>query len=129
MTDVESRVFTRVKEKIKDLCTNASTTLQSSPATFPYVYLRQIDNTGREYDLENNEAAVLAYYEVHAYTTGTGSLNINKKIFQLIDSEMLRMGFQRNYGPAPNNELIETKITERVARYSRLVCVGDIENM
>lgn len=125
MINKRNYIFTQVKQAVSELCENASTTYQSSPATFPYLYLTQTDNSGVDYTLFGEECAVRPQIEIHVYTTGTGALLLNDKVFQLADATMISMGFQRIYGVAPKENLTDSKITEQVARYRRLVGSGD----
>lgn len=126
MRDVENHVYTLVKDKIKDLCPNTSITYQSTIPNFPFMYFKQKDNPAISYDLDGKENGVKPMIEIHVYTNGTLALDSNKKIFVLIDAEMISLGFQRMYGPTEIVGLSDSKITEQLARYTRVVCDGDI---
>lgn len=126
MRDIENHIFTLVTDAVKTLCTNTSQVYNGANAVFPYVYFRQIDNPANQFDLDSKEVGSNPMIEIHVYTNGTGALSNNKKICKLIDTKMVSLGFQRTYGPSPINGLSESKITEQVLRYTRLICNGDI---
>lgn len=125
MIDYEATIFTKVKNAILPLCKNCSTTYVDSPSVFPYVFLTQTDNRGTLYTLSNNENGVETVIEVTSYTTGSGAYNAGKKIHALSDDTMIKMGFQRIFGPQQITNLSNPSITRVIARYRRLICNND----
>lgn len=123
MIDKSNEIFERIQNAIQALCDSVSQTRKDSPAQFPHVLVETRDNLVTVTDLENNECAVTSTIEITAYTED--GLSSAEKIIHLADQEMQRMGFQRVLGPQQATNLSDTRITEVMVRYQRLIADGD----
>lgn len=126
MIDVSNRVFTNVKNYIKDICTNVSSDSSKSPPEFPASSIEQIDNADSALDLENSENATTSVIEINSFSNL--SITEAKSIISKECDAMRIMGYVRTYGPKKIENVSDTNIYRMVARFKRLVTsVDDIE--
>lgn len=122
MYDPFNRVFTRVKAAIKEECSNAGTSTDGSPSTFPYAGFKQLDNATAEDDMENNENAVNSVIEITVYSNK--NITEAKKIAALAADAMREMGYRRT-GPFEPKNAADTNIHRVIYRYNRVIGVGE----
>lgn len=124
MIDVESTVFNRVATVYSAEYPNGSRygELVDSPAQFPCMTLIEIDNAtyDRSLDAQMKEHHARLTYEVNVYSNKTsGAKQECQDIMNLVDSEMISMGFVRMFCNQTKNT--ETKIYRMTARYRGVV--------
>ena len=108
MIDIESNVFNRVVTKVRESYPDIYMTGEyvKSPPSFPAASLVEADNATRTdtIDSGSNENHVNVVYEVDVYSNkANGKRSECKAIIDLIDAEMLAMGFtRRSLGRIPN---------------------------
>lgn len=123
MIDKSAEVLERIKNAVHPFCTNVSQIYQETPAEFPHVFVNMLDNPVTVVDMDNNECAVNATFEITVYTDdGLESAN---KVAGLTDAEMQSMAFQRIFGPQQAVNTTDANITRVVIRYNRLIADGD----
>ena len=123
MTTVDnpvSKVFKRWSEEAaKPLCgKNYSMDMSKIPATFPYMRMMYMGGVTTRSDLEGNECAANASFQVESFASGSNSLS---KAYQMDDAShkcMVGMGFRRTYQSLIENA--DSKIKRVVSRYSRI---------
>lgn len=125
MTDVSNRVRTNVKTYVSDICENVQNE-NKTPANFPAVSVKQIDNADTAIDLENAENAVTSVIEVQAFSNR--NITESTKIINKVCDAMRIMGYVRTYGPQEISNASDTNIYRMVARFRRIVSsVDEIE--
>lgn len=124
MADYSNEIFTKVKAKCT-LCKSWGQTLEGVPPTFPYVYFEQEDNSGDDYDLSNNENAVIPVIKITVYANGTSKKETARKISNEIREIFVSMGFRCQYGPTKIDNAADASICRYIARYRRTICNGD----
>lgn len=101
--------------------------LTPKESQFPYVDVALVDNSGGNYDLENNEGTVNPLLVVTVYSTGSLSDSTCESISQQAKKIMLSHGFQCRGGPMPVTNAADTNISRWVGRYQRVV--GDEDKL
>jgi hypothetical protein len=125
LIDIESLVFTRVANRVRERFPNIFMTGEyvKSPSSLPAASLVEMDNSIREstVDSGSNENHANVMYEANVYSNKTtGKKSECKTILALIDEEMLAMGFVRStLTPVPNE--YDSTIYRMVARYRATV--------
>ena len=76
-------------------------------------------------DLEGDECATTASFQVDSFAAGFKSLSAVYDIDNASHEAMIAMGFRRTYGPEEQNN-IDNSIKRIVSRYSR-VYMGELE--
>lgn len=126
MIDVANKCYTRVKNSISSLCTEASQSFVDVPAKLPFMHYNQADNPETASDLDGNENAVKPMVEITIYTAGETRLTTAKNIMKLANAEMKSMGYIRTFGPKEVTNITNTNICRLLSRYSRVIGNGDI---
>lgn len=100
MIDIERQVYTRIADKIRtefgDI--TIASELMDVPASFPFVSIVEEDNYTyvKTQDSKSNENHARVMYEINIYSNkASGKKTECKKIGNIIDDEMLRLGFTR----------------------------------
>nr|DAR40325.1 MAG TPA: hypothetical protein [Caudoviricetes sp.] len=124
MIDVESTIFNRVAEKFSEAYPGGSRYGEyvSSPTQFPCLILMEEDNSTyeRSLDAQMAEHDANLMYSVNVYSNKTsGAKQECKEIMQLVDTEMLSMGFTRTFCNQTKNE--DKKIYRMTARYRAVI--------
>jgi hypothetical protein len=125
LIDIESLVFTRVANRVRERFPNIFMTGEyvKSPSSLPAASLVEMDNSIREstVDSGSNENHANVMYEANVYSNKTtGKKSECKAILALIDEEMTAMGFVRStLTPVPNE--YDSTIYRMVARYRATV--------
>lgn len=125
MIDIESSVFNRVIEKVREQFPDIYMVGEyvKSTSSFPAVSLVEMDNATRTdtIDSGSNENHANVMYEVNVYSNKTtGKKSECKAIIALIDQEMLALGFARvTLTPVPN--MNDSTIYRMVGRYRATV--------
>lgn len=124
MIDIESTVFDRVAKAFSAEYPDGSRYGESTaaPAKFPCLTLVEVDNYTYDQSLTSDmkEHHAWLMYEVNAYSNKVaGAKQECKAIMELVDNEMLAIGFTRMFCNQTKNE--ETKIYRMTARYRAVV--------
>lgn len=124
MIDIESQVFTRVSQAVKEKYPTSFVTGEyvKSPSEFPAVSLVEMDNLPYEKTMTvNPENHVTVTYEVNVYSNLVrGKKSECKSICAVIDKEMASMGFVRtSLTPVPN--MNDSTIYRMTGRYRAVV--------
>lgn len=124
MIDIESQVFTRVFEAVRNGFPAAFVTSEyvKSPSEFPAVSLVEMDNLPYERTMTvNPENHVTVTYELNVYSNLiNGKKSECKSICAIIDREMAAMGFIRtSLTPVPN--MNDSTIYRMTGRYRAVV--------
>lgn len=127
MIDIWNRVLTRLKEGSADLCTEYTSTESESPAKFPTVCVRQLNDADAAEDLENNENAVLSEIEIQTFSNK--SLTESRKIISRQCDIMRGLGYIRFSGPLPVANTASKNIYRMTARFRRMIGAGEEQNM
>ena len=124
MIDIESFVFSRVSEKLRNTFDDifVSGEYIDAPAKFPAVTLIEVNNSVlpsmRTTTVENGTTVL---YEVNVFSNKIGYKKSEAKdILEIIDAEMSAIGFMRTMAqPTPN--LADSTIYRITARYSGVI--------
>lgn len=124
MIDIESQVFTRVFEAVRNEYPAAFVTSEyvKSPSEFPAISLVEMDNLPYERTMTvNPENHVTVTYELNVYSNlVNGKKSECKSICTIIDREMAAMGFIRtSLTPVPN--MNDSTIYRMTGRYRAVV--------
>lgn len=127
MIDIESEVFTRVSDAVRNDYPSSFITGEyvKSPSEFPAVSLVEMDNLPYEKTMTvNPENHVTVTYEVNVYSNlVSGKKSECKSICAIIDREMAAMGFVRtSLNPVPN--MNDSTIYRMTGRYRAVVSVN-----
>lgn len=123
MIDNWNRVLTNIKIAEFGTCPNITSTNSDSPAEFPTLLVDQIDNPDTAVDLENSENAMESTIEIQTYSNK--SLTESRKIINIACDAMRQMGYRRRMGPKQVMNAGNSKIFRMVARFSRVIGVGE----
>lgn len=122
MIDVESRLFTIVKDTIQrsypDIEVSSVPTL--SPPSFPFVNFYEADNSTyeRTRDSSNKEKYASVMYSLNIYSNSeNGKKTEARSIFNLIDEQLVLRGLQRT-SAIP---IVEVDVYRITARYVGVV--------
>lgn len=124
MIDIESQIFTRVSQAVREKYPNSFVTGEyvKSPSEFPAISLVEMDNLPYEKTMTvNPENHVTVTYEVNVYSNLVrGKKSECKSICAIIDNEMAAMGFVRtSLSPVPNMD--DATIYRMTGRYRAVV--------
>lgn len=114
--------YSLFQAKMKLVCTVGRYTTPKSP-TYPYCDIALSDNSGGNYDLENNEGSqnVMVTLEVYCNNYDDAKCyDVSMKAKEL----MLSYGFQCKFGPKKIDNTDPT-VARWVARYQRIFGNGD----
>lgn len=124
MIDIESFVFSRVSEKLRNTFDDifVSGEYIDAPAKFPAATLIEVNNSvlpSMRTTMVENGTTVL--YEVNVFSNKVGYKKSEAKdILEIIDAEMSAIGFMRTMAqPTPN--LADSTIYRITARYSGVI--------
>lgn len=92
---------------------------------FPYVDVSLADNSGGNYDLENNEGAVIPLLAITVYSTGSLADSTCEQISQAAKKIMLSYGFHCRGGPMKVANATDPNIARWAGRYQRAFGTGD----
>ena len=123
MIDVSNRVLSNVKTYVSDICQEVVSDNSKTPASFPVLYIIQIDNPDYAIDLENSENAVQSTVEIQAYSNK--NITEAKTLINKACDGMRIMGYVRNYGPMKISNAADTNVHRMVARFRRIVSSVD----
>ena len=90
---------------------------------FPYASLYFQGLPGGSYTLTGEEGTVRPAVQIDIYTTGQKGLTQAYEIDELSHGAMLGMGYQRTYGPEPDQN-DDPSINRLISRYSRVIGYG-----
>lgn len=116
--------YSLFQTKMKSVCTVGRYTIPKSP-TYPYCDVDLSDNSGGNYDLENNEGSQNPMITVSVYCNNYDDAtcyDISMEAKEL----MLSYGFQCKYGPIKIDNT-DPAVARWVARYQRTF--GDEDNL
>ena len=121
---MESAIFNRVAEKFSEEFPNGSRygEVVYTPAKFPCLTLVESDNYTYEKSLtaKTKEHHAWLVYDANAYSNlVTGAKQECQAIMNLVDEEMLSMGFVRMFCTQTRNE--DNRIYRMTARYRAVV--------
>lgn len=114
--------YSLFQAKMKSVCTVGRYTIPKSPA-YPYCDIALSDNSGGNYDLENNEGSVSPMITVTVYSNNYDDAtcyDVSMKAKEL----MLSYGFQCKTGPVKIDNT-DPAVARWVARYKRIFGNGD----
>lgn len=118
-----NQFYTLFKAKMGTACTVGRYTIPKSP-TYPYCDIALSDNSGGNYDLENNEGSQNPMITVTVYCNNYDDatcFDVSMKANEL----MLSYGFQRVTGPVKIDNA-DPAVARWIARYKRTFGNGDI---
>lgn len=127
MIDIESAVFNNVANALNTVypTLNVESVYTAIPAAFPFVSLVEADNYVHKGSqaLSEIENHVNVMYEANIFVDKqSGKKMLAKEILNVLDTEMLRMGFTRTFvSQVPN---IDRTIFRIVARWEGIVAKG-----
>lgn len=126
MIDISSLVYSRLvnDETIKKHLKGSGTTRNDCPSVFPFLYLKTLGQPTSASDLQNNQCAVDAAFEINVYDSSS-TTKARQLIFHAAEL-MRQMGFTMNYGPAEIDRASTTEAYRWIARFRRTYCSGDI---
>lgn len=124
MKNPRKTIYTRLREAVKPLCTNTTTTSSFASAVFPCFSVSMLGMPTDGSDLSGDEAAVSVSIQCDSYMSGVGALDYAYDIDTLSHEEMVSMGFRRTFGPQ-EMENGDAGIKRVTSRYSRLLGSGD----
>lgn len=110
-----------IKEKVGN---NYSMKNSGTVSKFPYASLYFQGLPGNTYTLAGEEGTVRPAVQIDIYTNGQRGLTQAYEIDELSHSAMLGMGYQRTYGPEPDQN-VDPSINRLISRYSRVIGFGD----
>ena len=113
-------VFKKWSEKVKNVVGESV-----APGKKKYARIFLLGNPTINGDLEGNECATTASFQVDSFAAGFKSLSAVYDIDNASHEAMISMGFRRTYGPEEQNN-IDNSIKRIVSRYSR-VYMGELE--
>ena len=124
MIDVESTIFDRVAKAFSAEYPDGSRygEITDTPAKFPCMTLVEMDNYtyDRSLTAEPKEHHAWLMYEANVYSNKvSGAKQECKAIMELVDREMMAMGFTRLFCNQTKNA--DTKIYRMTARYRAVV--------
>ncbi len=114
-------VFERWSEAIEPLVGqgNYAMDMTSKIAKAPYARIFMMGNPGTAWDLEGDECATSASFQVESFASGKRPLSSVYKIDDASHKVMTEMGFRRTYGPELiNND--DPLIRRVISRYQRI---------
>lgn len=128
LIDVENFVFSRVAERFSAEFPNGSRygEVVYTPAKFPCLTLVESDNYTYERSLtaEMKEHHAWLVYDANAYSNlVTGAKQECQAIMNLVDDEMMSMGFTRVFCTQTRNE--DNRIYRMTARYRGVISADD----
>lgn len=122
-------VFKKWSEKIKNVVGEGNYAMERSESIAPgkkkYARIFLLGNPTLSGDLEGDECATTASFQVDSFATGFKSLSTVYNIDNASHEAMISMGFRRTYGPEEQSN-IDNSIKRIVSRYSR-VYTGTLE--
>lgn len=126
MIDISSLVYSRLvnDETMKKHLKGSGTTRNDTPPAFPYLYMKTLGQSTTSSDLQNNQCAVNAAFEIIIYDS-TSTTKARQLIFHAAEL-MRQMGFTMNYGPVEVDRAITTEAYRWIARFRRIYCNGDV---
>lgn len=120
--DVLNKVFTQLKNAVREACPNAGTSSIGSQSAFPYLAVETITNETTADDMENSENAVHSVIQVSSFSNK--NMTEARSIAALAADAMLEMGYRRT-GPFTPENIADTNIYRVIYRYSRVIGVGE----
>lgn len=123
MIDIESYVFTKVREAVLTEFANADVSSEyvENPAKFPHVCFEMTDNPvlGEYITAQNREFATSPTFTANIYTNTPTAKSDAKAIADVVDHTVQRLGFRRAlYMRTPN---IDRTIYRLTMRYDGIV--------
>ena len=125
MLDVWNRVLTNVKIAISGECTNVSNTETDDPASFPAVFVTQMENRDAETDMENTEFGVISEIRIQCFSRK--NLAESRSIMATACDAMRTMGYRRTLGPREILNVSDRNVKRTEARFRRFV--GDLTDI
>lgn len=130
MIDIESQVFTKVSNALRDENSKIYVTGEyvKQPPRFPHVALLEIDNSmlTSTATTSSNENHAVVMYEVNVFSNKqTGKKSECKSLMKIIDEQMNNLGFVRVMTTPVPNEL-DSSIYRIYARYRAIVSKDEI---
>ena len=125
MLDVWNRVLTNVKIAISGECTNVSNTETDDPASFPAVFVTQMENRDAETDMENTEFGVISEIRIQCFSRK--NLAESRSIMATACDAMRAMGYRRTLGPREILNGSDRNVKRTEARFRRFV--GDLTDI
>lgn len=120
--DVQNKVFTILKNAVKNICANAGTSTNGNQSSFPYLAVETIANESTADDMENSENAVNSVIQVTSYSNK--NITEAKNIAALAADAMRELGYRRT-GPFMPGNVADSNIYRVIYRYSRVIGVGE----
>ncbi len=117
-----NQFYTLFKAKMRTACTVGRYTVPKSP-TYPYCYVSLPDNSGGNYDLDNNEGSLSPLITITVYCNNYDDAkcyDVSMKAKEL----MLSYGFQCKTAPIKIDNS-DPAVARWVARYQRIFGSGD----
>lgn len=122
-------VFKKWSKKVKNVVGEGNYAMERSESVAPekkkYARIFLLGNPTINGDLEGDECATTASFQVDSFAAGFKSLSAVYDIDNASHEAMISMGFRRTYGPEEQNN-IDNSIKRIVSRYSR-VYMGELE--
>lgn len=125
MLDVWNRVLTNIKIAVSDVCTTVSNTETDDPASFPAIFVTQMENRDAETDMENTEFGVISEIRIQCYSRH--SLAESRSIMATACDAMRVMGYRRTLGPREILNVSDRNVKRTEARFRRFV--GDLTDI
>ena len=128
LQDYFDTVYNRLTSAVKGVCQNAGKETIGLPAAFPYmdVSLEECPASLKAADLEDMNNAVEPVIKITVYTEGQEQADLARKILSLAGAEMQQMLFRRSLGPQRVAVPDTGNIFCLSARYTRVICDGDL---
>ena len=116
------KFYTLLKNDMKNICTVGRYT-QPKESQYPYLDIALKDNSGGDYDLENNENSQSPMIELTSYCNNYND-GICYEISMKAKSFMLEYGFKCIAGPMKIDNT-DPAVVRWIARYKRVFGNGD----
>lgn len=127
MIDRSNEIYSKVREHVKDLCPNATQTIDDGNTKFPMIAIMVINSSDVSERLNNyGDTAVTCHVEIRVFTKGSGKLQAGKKIINLACDKMKSMGFRTSYGPIKFDNASDTEVNQMISRHTRVIGAGDV---
>ena len=117
MIDVWNRVMTNISTSMSGVEIHSSET--DIPATFPSLYVTQIDDRDHAMDLENSETGVTSEIRIQAFSSK--SLSEARETIAVACDAMRVMGYRRTFGPREIENVQDRNVKRMEARFRRFI--------
>lgn len=117
-----NQFYTLFKAKMGSTCTVGRYTIPKSP-TYPYLDIALLDNSGSNYDLQNNEGSQNPMITITVYSNNYGDADCYE-ISMKAKALMLSYGFMCKTSPIKIDNT-DPAVARWVARYQRIFGSGD----